>query len=319
MIKLFYKETGVFLIYPLKLEPVFKDYIWGGQKLNRDFSMKSGFDKTAEAWLLSCHNDGMSVIQNGIFKNMPLQDFIEKYPQYAGVCCAEKFPLIIKLIDACDNLSVQVHPSSAENCKNEMWYVIDCEENSSILYGIKNSISKQQLEENIRNNTVADIMNSIPVKKGDVFYIKAGTLHAIGKGILIAEIQQNSNVTYRVFDYNRKDSKGNTRPLHITQALECADLNPPQELCHKTTVLGNTEVLNECSFFSVYLLNVDSTHIIHSDSSSFTSIIILEGDGYVSEINKINAEHFRKGDSFFLSAGCDYKITGKSKIILTKV
>lgn len=305
-------------MYPLKLEPVFKDYIWGGHRLNRDFGMKSGFDKTAEAWLLSCHNDGMSVIQNGLFRNMPLQDFIEKYPQYAGDCCTEKFPLIIKLIDACDNLSVQVHPS-AENSKNEMWYIIDCEENSCILYGVREKISKQQFEEHIRNNTVADAMNRIPVRKGDVFYIKAGTLHAIGKGILTAEIQQNSNVTYRVFDYNRKDAQGNTRPLHIAQAIECADLNPPQELCHKTITHGNTEILNECSFFSVYLLNIDGTHVIHSDSSSFSSIIILEGYGDVCENNKINAEHFRKGDSFFLSAGCDYKITGKSKIILTKV
>lgn len=309
----------VFVIYPLKLKPVFKDYLWGGYKLHNDFKMECDYDKIAEAWLLSCHEDGLCTIDNGKYKGILLSEFLKNNPELSGCNCPDdKFPVLIKLIDAHDNLSVQVHPTE-KDCKNEMWYVIDCEENSHILYGLKKDISEDEFLMHIKNDTFIDIMNVVPVKKGDVFYIKAGTLHAICSGILIAEIQQSSNVTYRIFDYNRKDADGNPRPLHINDALKVMDFHKSSEIYHKTQTIGNMKILNDCEFFKVCELDINDSEIIHADKSSFVSIIIIDGEGTVQNCSEINAECFKKGDSFFLSAGYDYKIKGKSKIILTKV
>ncbi len=302
-------------MYPLKLKPVFKDYIWGGYGLSEKFSMDCK-GKIAEAWLMSCCEDGQTTVENGIFKDCLLSEVVEKYPQSVGRnYLNKKFPLIIKFIDAYDKLSVQVHPS----CKNEMWYVLDCEENSSVLCGLKKDISETEFISHIKNDTATDVMNEIKVKKGDVIYIPAGTLHAIGKGILIAEIQQNSNVTYRVYDYNRKDSDGKSRPLHIKQALEVMNFNKTGELCSSPCYHGNIKKICECEYFKVSEISIEDTLVIHNDMDSFSSLVVIEGEGTVKETSEIKAEKFRKGDSFFLASGCDYKIDGKSKIILTKV
>lgn len=267
---------------------------------------------------MSCHDDGVCTIANRHFENLSLADFIACNPSAVGENFNGKFPLIIKLIDADDNLSVQVHPAG-ENCKNEMWYVLDCEENSCILYGLKDDTSEQVFRQHIRDNTVTDLMNKVPVHKGDVFYIKAGTLHAIGSGILVAEIQQNSNVTYRVYDYERTDKYGNKRPLHIEEAMKVIDFRHQSEIHHKTYSENNVTVLNECEFFRVYEISAENQYVISNDKSSFSNIIITEGSGTISEYSDVHAESFKKGDSFFLSAGCDYIIKGKTKFILTKV
>jgi mannose-6-phosphate isomerase len=258
----------------------------------------------------------MCFIENKPFENTPLIDFINENPWTAGYKYDGNFPLIIKLIDAQDNLSVQVHPTG-KNCKNEMWYILDCDEDSYILYGLKEDISKQDFKNHIINGTVTDLMNKVPVHKGDVFYIKAGTLHAIGKGIVVAEIQQSSNVTYRIYDYNRRDKYGNTRPLHINEALEVINFNHQPEIYHKTYVKDNIRLLNRCEYFYVYEITVKSQQIICVDKSSFSSVIIIEGFGTVSSCPQNNTEPFKAGDSFFLASGCDFIINGKSKIILT--
>ncbi len=304
-------------MYPLKLKPVFKDYIWGGHNLHDQFNMQCN-EYTAEAWLLSCHQNGISLIENKSFENMPLIEFINKNKWVTGYKCNDEFPVIVKLIDAQDNLSVQVHPTG-KDCKNEMWYIVDCEENSQILYGLKEDISKKEFEKNIKNNTITEIMNKVPVHKGDVFHINAGTLHAIGKGIIVAEIQQSSDVTYRVYDYNRKDKSGNSRQLHIKEALEVMDFKCPTEIYHKTYTKDNIKILNECEFFKVYEISTEDEYLISNDKSSFSHIMIMEGSGVISDYSKVYAENFKKGESFFLSSGCDYIIKGKSKIILTKV
>lgn len=200
-----------------------------------------------------------------------------------------------------------------------MWYILDCDKDSYILYGLKENTSKQDFEQHIINGTVTDLMNKVPVHKGDVFYIKAGTLHAIGKGIVVAEIQQSSNVTYRVYDYNRRDKYGNTRPLHINEALEVINFSRQSEIYHETYTKNNIKILNECEFFKVYEISADGRELISNDKSSFSHILITEGCGIISDYSEVHAENFKKGDSFFLSSGCDYIIKGKSKIILTKV
>ena len=209
----------------LKLKPSFKDYLWGGHRLVDHYYKEYDGEILAESWELSCHPDGPSYIANGTYTGMTLRQFIEKEgKEVLGTNCAkfEDFPILAKFIDARDHLSIQVHPDNSYALQNEgqygkteMWFVMDCEPGSYLYFGFQKEISKEEFAERIANDTLTEVLNKVEVQKGDSFFIEAGTLHAIGKGILIAEIQQNSNLTYRVYDYNRKDAQGNTRELHI--------------------------------------------------------------------------------------------------------
>ena len=204
----------------LKLKAPCKDYIWGGNRLREEYGKQLDSDRIAESWELSCHKDGQSVITGGEFDGKTLSDYIAaKGKGVLGKNCGrfEYFPVLIKLIDAKDNLSVQVHPSNeyalrveGEYGKTEMWYIVDCDPGAELLYGFKHEISKEEFAERIANNTLLEVTNNVPVHKGDVFFIESGTLHAIGKGILIAEIQQNSNTTYRIYDYG--SCRASTKP-----------------------------------------------------------------------------------------------------------
>ena len=190
-----------------------------------EYGKKCDFDKVAESWELSCHKDGNSVIDSGEYKGLTLSEYVEKAGKAVlGTDCEkfENFPILIKLIDAKDNLSVQVHPDNeyalrveGEYGKTEMWYVVDCDPGASLLYGFTHEISKEEFRQRIENNTLLEVTNRVEVHPGDVFFIESRTLHAIGKGILIAEIQQNSNTTYRVYDYGRVGADGKPRQLHI--------------------------------------------------------------------------------------------------------
>ncbi len=178
-------------MYPLILKPAFKDYLWGGTKLRTDFNKACDFDKIAESWELSCHKDGNSIVANGEFAGKTLAEFVEENGKgVLGKNCEkfDNFPILIKLIDAKDNLSVQVHPNNeyalrveGEYGKTEMWYIVDCDEGASLLYGFKNDISKDEFKQRIADNTLLEVANSVPVKKGDVFFIEAGTLTQLEK------------------------------------------------------------------------------------------------------------------------------------------
>ena len=216
--------------YPMLLDAPCKDYLWGGNRLREEYGKVSDKDKIAESWELSCHKDGESVIANGELAGKTLTQYIEEQGKAVlGKNCEkfENFPILIKLIDAKDNLSVQVHPNNeyamrveGEYGKTEMWYIVDCDPGAELIYGFKGEISRDEFKERIANNTLLEVTNNVPVHKGDVFFIEAGTLHAIGKGILIAEIQQNSNTTYRVYDYGRVGADGKPRQLHVEKAVE---------------------------------------------------------------------------------------------------
>lgn len=319
-------------MYPIKLKPAFKDYLWGGTRLRDDFGKECDFDKVAESWELSCHKDGNSVVAEGEFAGLTLAQYIEKEGKSVlGTNCEkfENFPILIKLIDAKDNLSVQVHPNNeyaqrveGEYGKTEMWYVVDCDEGASLLYGFKHNITKEEFRERIENNTLLEVTNSVPVKKGDVFFIEAGTLHAIGKGILIAEIQQNSNTTYRIYDYGRVGADGKPRQLHIDKAVDVTNLCPakPYPQSEPVDMDGWTKKrLAKCEYFTVDVINVDTSAALEADKSSFVNILVLDG-GCVLSSEGNDAVELKKGDSVFIPAGLGkFELTGKCSAVMTHI
>lgn len=314
----------------LKLKPVFKDYIWGGTRLRDDFGFKCDMEPIAEGWMLACHKDGKSIVDGGEYNNQTLEDIIEK-------CGKEKiigtnstvfpyFPVLIKLIDAKDNLSIQVHPDNAyaervehEFGKTEIWYVLDAAEDAQLIYGFKEKISSEEFREAIENNTLLDVLNVVTVKKGDLFFIEAGTVHAIGKGALIAEIQQNSNSTYRVYDYGRVGKDGKPRELHIDKAVDVSVTEPAKyeikPFGEPKKIDGGTKLLlTECELFTVNHYDINSEIELKTDEKTFNHILVTDGSGHINNVP------YKKGDSFFVPANFgEYKINGKAEIIVTNI
>ncbi len=317
----------------IKLTAHCTDYLWGGNRLREEYGKVLDSDKIAESWELSCHKDGQSIVACGEYTGKTLSEYIEaKGNSVLGTNCErfEYFPILIKLIDAKDNLSVQVHPSNdyamrveGEYGKTEMWYIVDCNEGAELLYGFKQEISKDEFVERINNNTLLEVTNNVPVHKGDVFFIESGTLHAIGKGILIAEIQQNSNTTYRIYDYGRVGADGKPRQLHVDKAVDVTELTPPR---YPTTAEGVAEsitggtrtLLRSCEYFNVNKVELDGTAAFTADSKSFNSILVLDGECTVSA----NGESLsaKKGDSLFVDAATgEYTVSGKAELIVTDI
>ncbi|MBE6853343.1 MAG: class I mannose-6-phosphate isomerase [Ruminococcus sp.] len=319
------------MFLPFKLKPVFKDYLWGGTKLRDDFGKSSELEKIAESWELSCHSDGVSFIDNSFGQEQTLPRLIEKYgTELIGSNCEkfDRFPVLIKLIDAKDNLSLQVHPddkyaSEHENeyGKTEMWYVVDCEEGASLIYGFKQEITKNEFTARIKNNTLLDAVKIVPVKKGDVFFINSGTLHAIGKNILIAEIQQNSNTTYRVYDYGRKDKNGVCRELHTEKACDVTDLSPSApcpSYPEKKHDGFSSRLLSSCEYFSTTLISIYEKAELFSDKASFEHLLVIEGSGLITGPSL--KMPFKKGDSIFIPAGYgSFTVSGSCLIIKTRI
>ena len=311
------------------LRPAFKDYIWGGTRLKTDFDKETDLKIVAESWEVSCHKDGPSVIDGGEMDGQTLQQLItQKGADALGSRCEkfESFPILIKLIDAKDNLSVQVHPDNEyalrvekEYGKTEMWYIVDCDEGAELLYGFKKETSKDEFRQRIEDNTLLDVVNAVKVKKGDVFFIDAGTLHAIGKGILIAEIQQNSNTTYRIYDFGRVGADGKPRELHIDKAVEVTELSPPKRACEpfgapQQISGGVSTLLAECEYFTVYSLQTDGTMSFDTKGESFHCLLCLDGECKVSGLT------LKKGQSAFITADTGvYNISGNANLILSYV
>ena len=318
----------------IKLNPAFKDYLWGGTKLRDEYGKKCDLDKVAESWELSCHKDGCSVVADGEYAGLTLPQYIEKAGKAVlGTDCEkfEYFPILIKLIDAKQDLSVQVHPDNdyamrveGEYGKTEMWYVVDCEPGAGLLYGFKHEISKEEFRRRIEDNTLLEVTNRVEVHPGDVFFIEAGTLHAIGEGILIAEIQQNSNTTYRVYDYGRVGADGKPRQLHIEKAIDVTRLAPATRPCGRPQAKpeafdgGSVLPLASCDYFTVKEMEVTSHAALMADEKSFHSLLLLDGSLTLS----MGGEklEMKKGASVFVPAGSgDYTLTGKGRLILTTV
>lgn len=309
-----------------KLKPVCKDYLWGGHRLAEEYNVDFDGPVLAEAWVLSCHPDGASVITSGPHKGKTLREYVTSEGMgVLGSHCRRfrEFPILTKFIDARDNLSIQVHPSNGfalqnegQYGKTEMWYILDAAEGAFLYYGFKEEISREEFAKRIEENTLLEVLNAVPVKKGDALFIESGTLHAIGKGILIAEIQQNSNVTYRVYDYGRVGKDGKKRDLHIEKALAVTNRMP--------IVRSGSQYphVADCDYFTVDKLNLDG-HLTYRMQgmvydTSFLSILIVDGEGTI----RCNGETitYRKGDSIFLSAGSgEWEIEGTCDALLTTI
>ena len=308
----------------MKFYGVYKDYIWGGAKLNNKYNKNSGFEKTAESWELSVHTDGKSVICGGEFDGMSLSEYIKHNPSVLGTNRkSDELPILIKLIDAEDKLSVQVHPDDEmalklenQNGKTEMWYVVEADEDAKIIYGVKDDISKEELEKAIKSNSVEDILNSVNSKKGDVFFVEAGTIHAVGKGNLIAEIQQNSNVTYRLYDYDRRDKNGNPRELHIEKGV-MASVTQKQTERQIPSCSDGTRLIASCEYFAVKEFCVDGLAEMECHKESYQAIICVNGS--LELISGDDKEILNAGQTVFLPAGFGkYSLKGKGTVLITE-
>ncbi|MFI3327409.1 MAG: type I phosphomannose isomerase catalytic subunit [Clostridia bacterium] len=299
-----------------KLIPTCKDYIWGGTKLKTEYGKVSDKDIIAETWELSCHKDGECFVEG---ENCTLTELIKNNLSFLGSACDkfDDFPVLIKLIDAKKDLSVQVHPSDEYALKNEnqygkteMWYVVDCEINSYIYYGFKEDTDKVTFEKAIKNNTVCDLLNKVEVKKGDSFFIEAGTIHAIGAGVLIAEVQQNSNVTYRVYDYGRLGTDGLQRELHIEKACEVANYKK-QEMKS-----SQNKHIADCKYFTTDKIVVADIYK-SKPTNSFQCLLIISGNSKV--ISEENVIECKIGDTIFIPANINYNINSNCEVLLTYV
>lgn len=315
----------------LKLKAVCKSYIWGGDKLKKYYNQKSDDEKLAESWELSTHKDGICFIEEGGIIGESLNYYIETSGK--GVLGThvqgESIPILIKLIDAKEDLSIQVHPDDdyamaheGDLGKTEMWYVVEAEEGAQLVYGFKEEISKDVFEKHILEGSLDKVLNYVDAKQGDVFFIEPGTLHAIGKGLVIAEVQQSSNVTYRVYDYGRIGTDGKTRPLHIKQAVDVVKYMPQERRAvgkvFKQKDGYKESVLARCKYFITKLLEVETQVDLEIDETSFQSLIILEGEFVLTELEQKMVA--KKGDSIFIPAHIGTcQIKGKGKLLLALV
>ena len=310
----------------LKLKPSCKDYLWGGRRLIEEYGKTYDGDVLAETWELSCHPDGPSRIKNGKYAGKTLQEYIDmEGREVLGTHCRRfrDFPILTKFIDAKDNLSIQVHPDNRYALKNEgqygkteMWYVMDAGKEAFLYYGFKREVGLEEFARRIEEDTLLEVLNAVPVQKGDVLFIESGTIHAIGKDILIAEIQQNSNVTYRVYDYGRVGKDGKKRDLHIEKALAVTNRVPI--IKDKSSYPH----IADCDYFTVDKLNLDGNVMKRMEGNvsdaSFASILILDGEGTIQSGGE--AEAYRKGDSFFIPAGSGpYTMEGSCDALITTI
>lgn len=332
---------------PFLLKPIGKDYLWGGRRLKDDFSKHIDMTPLAETWECSTHPDGPSLVNGGQFDGRTLKSVLEEHPELAGnaLLPGGELPILIKLIDAKEDLSVQVHPDDEyakvhENGslgKNEMWYVLDAAPGTRLVYGFTRDIDKATLEKNLREGTISKYLQYVPVQKDDVFYIEPGQVHAIGAGALIAEIQENSNLTYRLYDYGRKDKNSQPRSLHIDKALDVANLRGSAEPRQPMRVLRYqkgcaSELLCRCKYFQVerLLINTgtgDTPVDCRTSKNSFQVLLCVVGNGSLSSELSISSPGepytlssevitFSKGDCIFVPAGCEaLKLNGKAQLI----
>ncbi len=295
-----------------KINPYIKNAIWAGKKLKKFYNKISDVDEIAESWELSANENGLSQINS-----IDFDKFVRDNPQFLGKNYDfEKFPLLIKYIDADDDLSVQVHPTdeyARKNGepygKNEIWYVVNHDPKASLYVGMKENVTREQLEKAIDDADVLKLLNKIEVENYDSVFIPAGTIHAIGKGITVIEVQQNSDTTYRLYDYDRVDKYGNHRELHKEKSLEVSDLNRYDfdNLKHDAKKISN-------EYFHIEILDLNGDLDVEIDEDSFRFLGVFEGNCTVGELEA------QKGDSFFIPASNDcVKIKGYGKIIIVKL
>jgi mannose-6-phosphate isomerase len=315
-----------FDIYPLAFYPIFKDRIWGGEKLNSVLNKPIASTSTGESWEISTVEGDVSVISNGTLKGISLNELIDNFPnEVLGTHVFEKFgkqfPLLFKYLDAKTDLSIQVHPNDElakkrHNSfgKTEMWYILQADEGSKIIVGFKNNSNAKEYVSHLENKTLLDILEEVKVKTGDVFYLETGTVHAIGAGLLVAEIQQTSDITYRLYDFDRVDSEGNKRELHVDLALEAINYNKvdTQKEYNREVNVSNNMV--NCPFFTTNYLNLAGELNVRKSNTSFTVYMCTEG-AFKLKYDQISYR-YSKGDTLLIPAALtDFVLIGKATLL----
>lgn len=321
--------------YPLLLRPVSKEIMWGGNLLKREYNKTAPFENIAESWELTVRENEMCVIANGEYTGMKLGDYIShKKADILGTNISkyDRFPLLIKFIDANDRLSIQVHPDNEyslgnenELGKTEMWYIMAAEPGAKLVYGLKEGCTLDDFRQAVADGKTEEMLNFVDVHPGEVYFIPSGQVHAIGAGILIAEIQQNSNVTYRVYDYNRRQADGSLRQLHTEKALDVIKLRTTEEIDAIRFALPDKEtgceLLCSCEYFTSrkYVTDSKNVAVLHADEKSFVSLLVLDSDGADIEMGH-NVFPIHKGESYFIPASSgEFKISGQAETIVTVI
>lgn len=325
---------------PFLLKPTSKDYLWGGNRLNDEFAKNIDSSPLAETWECSTHPDGVSIVSSGVFEGTGLDKVIEEHPQFLGShplenCIGEKpeLPILIKFIDANKDLSVQVHPDdeyafaneNGQRGKTEMWYVLDAAKDASLIYGLQLGAGKERIREAIDKGELEKYLRKISVRRDDVFFIKPGTIHAIGAGTLVAEIQESSNLTYRLYDYDRTDKYGNKRQLHIDKALEVSDLKASRAPKQPMRIMNYrkgwaTEMIGRCKYFEVHrtILNTERMRDLVDyipDEKSFRVLLCVTGCGMMM-FDDGESIPFFKGDCIFVPATSEgFKLHGRAQLL----
>lgn len=315
---------------PFLLSPAGKDYLWGGEKLKTEYGYDLPLTPLAEAWVCSAHPDGESLICSGQYRGRPLGEVLREHPDWLGTRAAAlaggELPVLVKLIDAKNDLSVQVHPDDAyarthenQSGKTELWYILSAEAGAELVYGFSHDMTAQQVTAAVRDGTLGNHLQRVAVRAGDVFYIPPGTVHAIGGGILLAEIQQSSNVTYRLYDYDRLDKNGRKRSLHLARALEVATLQRApkqhQQLRIIRSHIGSVYTqLCRSEHFNIGRIQLSGRVSYPVAADSFACILCTAGSGEVTAAGETLS--LRKGGCAFVPAGAGETVLSGSMDIL---
>ncbi len=316
----------------IKLIPAYKDYLWGGTQLRTLYGKDCDLEIVAESWELSTHPNGESIVANGEFEGKVLSEYIKAHgKKVLGTRCPVEndLPILIKFIDAKQSLSIQVHPDDeysqkyeGDFGKTEMWYIVEAEPGAKLVYGFNKDLTQEEFRTHIENNTLTEVMNYVPVQKGDAFFIEAGTLHAIGEGIIIAEIQQRSDVTYRVYDFGRLGVDGQPRELHVEKSLEVTKLekatsdkvNYVWEDCQN----GKIAELANCKYFHVDALELNGEVVRNVGEESFEAVMVLEGS--IEVIGNEEKFVINKGETIFVPANYGkYSLVGNGQVVLSTI
>jgi mannose-6-phosphate isomerase len=313
-------------LYPLQFEPILKGRIWGGEKLKTILNKPILSKITGESWELSTVEGDISVVANGELKGKSLMELIDEAPnEILGANVykrfGKQFPLLFKYLDAREDLSIQVHPNDKlakerHNSfgKTEMWFVIQADSDARIIAGFKDNSSKEEYLEHLNNKTLVSILDDVKAKAGDVFFLESGTVHAIGAGLVVAEIQQTSDITYRLYDFDRKDAQGNTRELHVDLALDAINYNKVETQKKYTSEVNNSNVVVDCPYFTTNFIPLENKLEVSKSGESFTVYMCTEGD-FDIEYDGFKYE-YKKGDTVMIPAEINsFILSGKASIL----
>ena len=319
-------------LYPLFFTPLYKEKIWGGQQIKEHFNRRIESDHIGESWEIAAHPHGTNTVNNGHLKGEKLTDLIKKFGEkILGNKVAyqpDNFPLLIKFLDIDRKISVQVHPDNAyarradqEDGKTEMWYIIKAKAGARLNYGLLPGTTREELAQAVAENRVEDYLNYVEVKSGDTFYIPAGLVHTLDPGILLAEIQQNSDATYRLYDWNRTDQNGNPRPLHIEKALDVINFEkgiiPQKEQTLQLKEPNYTRsILAACPYFVTEKIQLKNEYIINPAGERFYILIFLSGQGKITDGNE--TYYPQPGNTVLLPAELDQLvISGNTEFLIS--